>query len=56
MHQIFLTPGVVPGRIPPGSRIRLSVGYQLAVSPNTIREPLMPQYRNNFFLTTRFSF
>jgi len=57
-HQIFLTPGIVLGRIPLGSRVKLSVGagYQLAVSPDTIREPLTPQYRNNFILTTRLSF
>jgi hypothetical protein len=57
-HQILLTPGVVVGRIPLGGRAKLSVGigYQLAVSPDTIREPLTPQFRNNFILTTRFSF
>ena len=57
-HQIVLTPGVVLGRIPLGDHARLSVGvgYQLAVSPDTIREPLTPQFRNNFILTTRFSF
>jgi hypothetical protein len=57
-HQLFLTPGVVLGRIPLGGRAKLSVGagYQIAVDPNTIREPLTPQYRNNFILTTRLSF
>jgi hypothetical protein len=57
-HQIFLTPGIVLGRIPLTWRAKLSVGvgYQLAVSPNTIRAPLTPQYRNNFILSVRLSF
>lgn len=57
-HQTFLTPGVVVGRIPLTGRAKLSVGvgYQLAVAPGTIREPLTPQYRNNFIRTTRLSF
>jgi hypothetical protein len=58
MNQLVLTPGVVLGRIPLTGRAKLSVGvgYQLAVSPNTIREPLTPQFRNNFILSTRLSF
>jgi hypothetical protein len=57
-HQVFLTPGVVLGRIPLAGRTKLSVGagYQLAVAPNTIRSPLTPQYRNNFILSIRVSF
>jgi len=57
-HQILLTPGIVVGRIQLPGRFKLSIGagYQLAVSPNTIREPLTPQFRNNFILTTRLSF
>jgi hypothetical protein len=57
-HQISLMPGIVVGRIQLPGRLKLSIGggYQLAVSPNTIREPLTPQFRNNFILTTRLSF
>jgi hypothetical protein len=57
-HQIFLTPGIVLGRIPLAGRAKLSIGagYQLAVSPDTIREPLTPQYRDNFILSARVSF
>jgi hypothetical protein len=56
-HQLFLTPGIVLGPIPLTGRAKLSIGagYQLAVSPNTIREPLTPQFRNNFILSTRLS-
>ncbi len=58
LHQTFLTPGIVVGRIQLPGRLKLSIGagYQLAVSPDTIREPLTPQFRNNFILTTRLSF
>jgi hypothetical protein len=58
LNQLALTPGVVLGRIPLAGRTKLSVGigYQLAVSPATIREPLTPQFRNNFILSTRVSF
>ncbi len=58
MNQLALTPGIVFGRFPLGGRAKLSVGvgYQMAVSPATIREPLTPQFRNNFILSTRLSF
>jgi hypothetical protein len=48
----------VLGRIPLAGRAKLSIGagYQLAVSPDTIREPLTPQYRDNFILSARVSF
>ena len=58
--QVFLTPGVVVGRFQVVDRIRLSVGvgYQFAVAPEmqTRSGPLTPQYRNNFIISTRFSF
>jgi hypothetical protein len=58
MNQLALTPGVVFGRFPLGGRAKFSIGigYQVAVAPATIREPLTPQFRNNFILSTRLSF
>jgi hypothetical protein len=58
MNQLALTPGIVFGRFPLGGRAKLSVGigYQVAVAPATMREPLTPQFRNNFILSTRLSF
>ncbi len=58
MNQLALTPGVVFGRFPLGGRAKFSLGfgYQIAVSPATIREPLTPQFRNNFILSARLSF
>jgi len=57
-HQVLITPGVVLGRFPIGWRAKLIVGagYQMAISPSTVRTPLTPQFRNNFILTTRIAF
>jgi hypothetical protein len=58
--QVFLTPGLVVGRVQLVDRVKLSVGvgYQFAVAPEsqTRSGPLTPQYRNNFIVSTRFSF
>lgn len=51
-NQVYLTPGLVFGRIPLFDRTKLIVGagYQIATSPTT------PVYRNNAILTVRVAF
>jgi hypothetical protein len=57
LDQIFLTLGVVVGRIELVGRVKLGsgFGYQAAVAA-TIRAPLTPQFRDNLIITTRFAF
>jgi hypothetical protein len=51
-NQVFLTPGVVLGRIPLYWRLTLTLGagYQFAISPDH------PQYENNWILSARINF
>lgn len=59
MSQAFITPGIVFGRFHIVNRIKMSigVGYQVAVEPSpSVPKPLTPMYKNNFILSTRFSF
>lgn len=60
LEQAFITPEIVFGRFHIINRIKLSVGlgYQFAVMPSpTVTVPaLTPMYKNNFILSTRFSF
>jgi hypothetical protein len=59
LSQGFITPGIVFGRFHIVDRIKLSIGlgYQIAVEPSpTVPKPLTPMYKNNFILSTRFSF
>lgn len=57
-NQVFLTPGVVVGRMPLGGRAKLilGLGYQIAVAPSQTRGPLTPVYSNNVMLTSRIAF
>lgn len=56
--QLFVTPGIVLGRFELGGRARLSVGfgYQVALAPSQILEPLTPTYNHEWILTARLSF
>jgi hypothetical protein len=49
--QVFITPGLVIGRIPISHRLGLTIGagYQIAVTPH-------PLYHNNFILSARLPF
>jgi hypothetical protein len=49
--QVFITPGLVIGRIPISHRLALTIGagYQIAVTPH-------PLYHNNFILSVRLPF
>jgi hypothetical protein len=49
-----MTTGAVLDRFPLSVRAKLSagLGYHLTFSQNTTREPLTPQYRNNFIFST----
>ncbi len=56
-NQLFLTPGIIFGRIPLGGREKLIVGvaYQFAVSKQTF-DPLTPMYNRAWLLTSRLAF
>lgn len=56
--QIFMTPGLVIGRIPLAERLKLTagVGYQFAVSPHYQPSPLLPTYNHAWVITTRLNF
>ena len=58
LNQVFLTPGVVLGRIPLGGSLGLSlgVGYQVAVSPAYRATPLTPLYDHAWLFSSRMSF
>ena len=59
LNQAFITPGIVFGRFQIVDRLKLSIGigYQIAVDPSpSIPKPLTPMFKNNFILSTRFSF
>ncbi len=57
-HQVFLTPGLVVGRLPltPHLNLTLGVGYQSAVTPNYRASPLTPAYNRAWIVTSRMSF
>ena len=56
--QVFLTPGLVVGRLPIGDRLgfTVGVGYQAAVAPTYRASPLLPAYDHAWIVTTRLSF
>ena len=57
--QIFLTPGIIFGRLHLGGRLKaaIGVGYQFAVSPKQELSPeLDPTYAHNWILSARLSF
>ncbi len=57
-NQILLTPGVIVGRFKLGGRLKaiLGVGYQHAVAPALIKEPLTPTYSNAWISSFRVAF
>jgi hypothetical protein len=56
--QVFLTPGVVLGRLSLTEQLRFTIGagYQFAVEPHFQPSPLLPAYNHAWLLTTRLSF
>jgi hypothetical protein len=56
--QVFMTPGLVVGRIPLAERLKLTagLGYQFAVSPHYQPSPLLPSYNHAWVFTTRLNF
>ena len=58
LDQIFVTPGIVIGRIPISGRVYLTVGagYQQAISPNYQAKPLTPAYDHAWVFTSRIGF
>ncbi len=57
-NQVFLTPGLVIGRLPITRRLRFTfgVGYQAALAPRYRPSPLLPAYNHAWIITTRMSF
>ncbi|PPQ35287.1 hypothetical protein [Rhodopila globiformis] len=58
LNQVYLTPGLVAGRLPLSDNLKftLGVGYQVAVSPAYVARPLTPAYNHAWLLTTRMNF
>ncbi len=58
LDQVFLTPGLVLGRLltVEGVQLTLGVGYQSAVSPHFRASPLTPAYNHAWLFTSRFNF
>lgn len=56
--QVFLTPGLVVGRLQLGSGLGFTIGagYQTAVAPKFKASPLLPSYDHAWVVTTRLSF
>jgi hypothetical protein len=56
--QVFLTPGVVLGRLSLTEQLKFTIGagYQFAVEPHFQPSPLLPAYNHAWLLTTRLSF
>ena len=57
-NQVFLTPGLVVGRLSLTDRLKFTVGvgYQSAVTPTYRASPLTPAYNYAWVLTSRLSF
>jgi len=58
LNQVFLTPGVVIGRLALTNRLKFTfgVGYQTALAPEFRRSPLTPAYNHAWLTTARLSF
>jgi hypothetical protein len=56
--QVFLTPGIVVGRIPLTESLKFTtgIGYQFAVEPHYQPSPLLPAYEHAWLLTMRLTF
>jgi len=57
-NQVFLTPGLVVGASPIHGRLTAGVGfgYQIAVSPKRVSNPITPLYDRNWIVTLRLFF
>jgi hypothetical protein len=58
-NQVFLTPGIIFGRIPIYHRVKavIGVGYQFAVTPEQIYKPVLtPVYNHAWLLSARIPF
>lgn len=57
-NQVLLTPGVIIGRFKLSGRMKANfgVGYQWAVAPALVKEPLTPTYTDAWISTVRVSF
>jgi hypothetical protein len=57
-NEVFLTPGMVLGRVNLTERLRFSIGlgYQRAVAPTYRPSPLLPAYNSAWLATTLLSF
>lgn len=57
-NQVLLTPGVIVGRYKLGGRLKANfgVGYQWAVAPSLVKEPLTPTYTDAWIATFRVAF
>ena len=56
--QVFLTPGLVVGRLSLSERLKftIGIGYQSAVTPSYRASPLTPAYNHAWIATSRLSF
>jgi len=57
-NQVLLTPGIVIGRFKLQNRLKANfgVGYQFAVSPALVKEPITPMYNNAWIASVRVAF
>ncbi len=58
LDQLFVTPGVVIGRLPIANHVyfTVGVGYQQALAPTYQAKPLTPAYEHAWIVTTRIGF
>ena len=58
LSQVFLTPGLVVGRLPLGNGLAASfgIGYQTALTPAYRPKPLTPAFDHAWLFTTRLNF
>ncbi len=58
LNQVFLTPGIVVGRLALTDRLKFTfgVGYQTALAPDYRQSPLTPAYNHAWLTTARMSF
>lgn len=58
LNQVSMTPGLIVGRflLPDGLKVSVGVGYQVAVTPEYIANPLTPAYSHAWLFTARLNF
>ncbi len=56
--QVFLTPGVILGRLALTDRLKFTIGagYQVAIEPHYQASPLLPSSNRAWLMTTRLTF